>query len=135
MNLYDRDDGFRKFTLAEANDTIGEVIAATEETLRKLELLKQEFNADKTQDPKAAEDRLTKETETILRQWSSRIVALGAYPKGYFTVDFKSHIPDTLLCWTLGEDQICHTHKIYETFKHRAPIKTAPNIGFEDSLN
>jgi hypothetical protein len=71
----------------------------------------------------------------ILAKWSKSVVKFGAYPKGFFTVDFKSPIPDTLLCWTYGEDRISHTHKVYETFKQRIPITDPSKMGFEESVN
>jgi len=135
VNLYDKDDGFRQFSLAEANEILPDVVSATETTLQKLEKVKKEFDAEKKSGPKRAEKVLTERSQKILENWSRTIVSLGAYPKGYFTVDFKSHVPDTLLCWTLGEDQIGHTHKIYETFRERIAITSASHIGFENTTN
>jgi len=135
MNLYDKDDGFQKFSLSEANKILPDVIFATEATLRKLEAVKKKFNLEKNSNANQAEEILTKRTQKILENWSRTIAAFGAYPKGYFTVDFKSHVPDTLLCWTLGEEKIEHTHKIYETFKERIPITSAAHIGFENTTN
>ncbi len=40
-----------------------------------------------------------------------------------------------LLCWTYGEEEITHVHKIYETFKDRTLIKDEELLGFEESIN
>lgn len=135
MNLYDKDDGFKRFTLEEANALLPEVITVTERTIQLLEMAKTNFEAEKSIDLKAAQTKFDSETADILDDWSRKIVALGGYPKGYFTVDFKSPIPDTLFCWTMGETMVTHTHKIYESFKDRIPIQDKPKLGFEQSLN
>jgi len=129
MNLYDKDDGFRSFTLDEANQLLPTIIAITEEYMRELE------KAKETLDDGDDNERLTLKSTEILTEWSQEIVDLGVYPKGYFTVDFKSTVPDTLLCWTYGESAIIYTHKIYESFNDRIPIRDDGTIGFEDALN
>lgn len=132
MNLYDKDDGFRTFTLNEANALLPKIIAATERTLIQLEHIREQRQADGLAAPV---DEYDEETAEILQSWSAEMVKLGVYPKGFFTVDFKSHIPDTLLCWTFGETEIGHVHKIYESFKDRVAIKDKKLLGFEDSIN
>ena len=122
VNLYDKDDGFKKFTLDEANALLPEIIAVTDKTVQLLQFVKNEFEVND-------------EKIHILESWTGEIISFGVYPKGYFTVDFKSPIPDTLFCWTYGEQKIMHTHKIYETYKNRVPIKDKPIAGFENELN
>jgi hypothetical protein len=135
MNLYDKDDGFRSFTLAQANALLPEIINITEETVRLLDEVKTNFESEKIIDEVSAQDQFETESAIILQEWAEDIVALGVYPKGYFTVDFKSPIPDTLFCWTYGEKLITHTHKVYESFKDRVPIRDESIPGFEQSLN
>ncbi|RMF56959.1 MAG: DUF2203 family protein [Calditrichaeota bacterium] len=135
MNLYDADDGFRRFTLEEANEVLPEIIEITEEAVQELEALKNAFQAEKVVDELAAREKLEEESEVILHDWANRIVQLGVYPKGFFTVDFKSPIPDVLFCWTYGEESISYTHRIYESFKDRIPIEDDATLGFEQSLN
>lgn len=129
MNLYDKDDGFTVFTLQEANALLPLIIELTEKAMNRLERIKEDF------DVLDNKELLQVKSSEILAEWSQQVVELGVYPKGYFTVDFKSEIPDTLLCWTYGETAIMHTHKIYERFKDRIPIRDDMQIGFEDSLN
>jgi hypothetical protein len=136
QNIYDKNDGFRQFTIQEANAILPQVIDITEIAINKLDRLKKELESDSAQADNADENaRFERESIEILQSWAHAIVTLGAYPKGYFTVDFKSPVPDTLFCWTYGESGIGHTHKIYETFKERIPIEDVDAIGFENSRN
>ena len=136
MNIYDKDDGFRQFSLHEANVLLNAIINLTEATVQKLEAIKKELEAQRALGHDAgAEAAFERDSIEILENWAREVVGIGAYPKGYFTVDFKSHIPDTLLCWTYGEQVISHTHKTYETFKDRIPIDDVKMFGFEDSRN
>ncbi|MFQ5865291.1 MAG: DUF2203 family protein [bacterium] len=135
MNLYDKDDGFRCFTLEEANGVLPEIINITKETVRRLDEAKRNFESEKIINEVFAEDQFDTESAIILQKWAEDIVDLGGYPKGYFTVDFKSPIPDTLFCWSYGEKLISYTHKVYESFKDRIPIHDKGMPGFEQSLN
>ena len=135
MNLYDKDDGFRIFSLEEANLVLPDVIKITEIAADSLEDAKMRMKSEGIDDNVLAQRRFEEDTSVILEEWAQEIMALGIYPKGYFTVDFKSGIPDTLFCWTYGEEVISHTHKIFESFKDRLPIRNNVVPGFEDSLN
>ena len=135
MNLYDKDDGFATFTIAEANGLLPKIIVVTKEAVSALQRLKREFEENRPIDAESAQEHMDKETGEVLQNWSGLIIELGVYPKGYFTVDFKTEIPNMLLCWTHGEEEITHAHKIYETFKDRTPIKDEELLGFEESIN
>ncbi len=135
MNIYDKDDGFRIFSLVEANLVLPDVIKITAIAADSLEDAKMRMKSEGIDDNVLAQRRLEEDTSVILEEWAQEIMALGIYPKGYFTVDFKSRIPDTLFCWTYGEEVISHTHKIFESFKDRLPIRKNIIPGFEDSLN
>lgn len=132
---YSDDDGFRRFTLAEANGLLPEIIRITEETLEKLQRLHALQKEESQRDPVKAQEHFNDQTMNVLENWSRQVAAMGVYPKGFFTCDFKTHNPDTLFCWTYGEDRISHTHKVYENFKHRRPIQEPHMDGFEFSLN
>ena len=134
MNLYDKDDGFKKFTLEKVNALLPTIIAVTVKTLQRLQLNDSQINQT-FPNVDLAETNFDDKNMRILNEWGQQISALGAYPKGYFTVDFKSPIPDTLFCWKYGEKTVTHTHKIYETFRDRISIQGKPLIGFEDMLN
>jgi len=135
MNLYDNDDGKRRFTLDEANRVLPDLISATEKIVTGLEILRKKHDIDVDMRLENANQEFQKEASQLLASWSKQVADLGAYPKGYFVVDFMSKVPGTLLCWTFGEYKIMHTHKIFEKFKHRRPIRDEINIGFEYSLN
>lgn len=134
MNLYDKDDGFKKFTLEEVNALLPKIITMTERTLQRLRLNDSKINQTFPNVDLSQTD-FDENSKQILDEWGRQISVLGAYPKGYFTIDFKSPIPDTLFCWKYGEQTVTHTHKIYETFKDRISIHRKPLIGFEDMLN
>ncbi len=135
MNIYDRDDGFHVFTLEKANALLPDVIKITEIALDSLEDAKMRMKSEEIDDKVLAQRRFEENTSVILEEWAQEIMALGIYPKGPFTVDFKSRIPGTLFCWTYGEEVITHTHKIFESFKDRVPVRNNVLPGFEDSLN
>ena len=135
MNIYDKDDGFRIFSLEEANLVLPDVIKITAIAAESLKDAKMRMKSEEIDDNVRAQRKFEKETSVIFEEWAQEIMALGIYPKGYFTVDFKSPIPDTLFCWTYGEEVISHTHKIFESFKDRSPIRNNVLPGFEDSLN
>lgn len=134
MNLYDRDDGFKTFTIDEANSILPQVISETERTVRLLKTIRDDCESQQI-DEAEAQRKFEEESAHTLEAWSREIANLGAYPKGFFTVDFKSPVPDTLFCWTLGEDRILHTHKTYESFKDRVPIRNDFTAGFDDQMN
>ncbi|MFQ5709714.1 MAG: DUF2203 family protein [bacterium] len=135
MNLYDKDDGFKQFTLDEANTLLPEIIAATDNIVAELRDLEDRLRIEFDVDSSFAKQELEEESAILLQKWAEVMVTLGVYPKGYFTVDFKSPVPDTLFCWTYGEKKITHTHKIYENFKERMPIQNNTMPGFEQSMN
>lgn len=135
MNLYDRDDGFRNFSLEQANALLPRIIAITEGAVELLRTLREEFEAAGMGASTIAQSEFDETCGHILANWSREVADLGVYPKGYFTVDFKSPVPDTLLCWTFGEHMVSHSHKIYESFKDRIPVTEMPDLGFEKSLN
>ncbi len=135
MPAYTDEDGFRRFTLAEANALLPQIIQITEEALNVLQHLRARQKVEEEYDVQKAQEHFNTETMKVLEQWSKQIAALGVYPKGFFTCDFKTPNPDTLFCWTYGEERVTHTHKVYENFKHRRPIREPHLDGFEFSLN
>lgn len=135
MNLYDKDDGFKCFTLDEANAMLPDIIVITEKALQALGDAQNRMETQEIIDQFSAQDKFESESANILQQWTQQMVALQVYPKGYFTVDFKSPVPDTLFCWTYGEEEITHIHKVYESFNDRIPIQNKTMPGFEQSLN
>lgn len=135
MNLYDKDDGFRVFTLAEANAILPEVIRVTEQAMQSLEILKNKLTTEVLIDEELARHQFEEQSGAFFERWAEEVIAMGTYPKGYFTVDFKSPVPDTLFCWTYGEDTVSHTHKVFQGFKDRVPIENGISPGFQSTLN
>jgi hypothetical protein len=114
--------GSRVFSLQEANDLVPRLVGLTSEIVRKLDQIKEACRAKWKGEEAQLPEEILKEIEDTLQDWSERIQKLGAYPKGYFTVDFQSFDPELLYCWTYGEDKIEYTHKVWENFSHRRPL-------------
>ena len=113
---------YRAFTLQEANETLPEVIRITEEYIERLTAVEEPWSrlGLKKFDPL----RGVAEEDLIRVEWAQRMVWMGIQAKGFFVVDFQSPDPDTLYCWTYGEDVISHEHKTWETFTNRRRIKS-----------
>ena len=130
-----KNDDMPHFTLEQANTVVPKVIAVTEQTLGDLQDARVRMESEKLFNETDARQSYDLQVALTLERWSKEIIRLGAYPKGFFTVDFKSFLPDTLLCWTLGEDEITHAHKVWEIFKHRRQIEHPQVYSMALSLN
>lgn len=123
------------FTLEQANAVLPKIIAITEQAMGDMQDARVRMESEQLFNETDAQQSYNIQVALTLERWSKEIIQLGAYPKGYFTVDFKSFLPDTLLCWTFGEDEISHTHKVWETFKHRRQIEHPEVYSMALSLN
>jgi len=130
-----KNDDMPFFTLEQANAVLPKVIAKTEQTVEELDDARVRMESEQLFNESDAQQSYDIQVASSLERWSKEIIQLGAYPKGFFTVDFKSFLPDTLLCWTFGEDEISHTHKVWETFKHRRQIEHPEVYSMALSLN
>ncbi len=117
------------FSLAEANEIVPRVAHFTSDVVRDLERIRQEYKVDPGNPTTSMPEAVLREVEEALRSWCDRIIDLGAYPKGYFTVDFQSADPELLYCWSYGEDTIRFTHKVWENFSHRRPLAASLETG------
>ena len=123
----------RVFSLSEANELIPVVSELTAGVVEHLEAIRQRHALHESEVEEYLPERVLKEIEQTLHQWSEGIQQLGAMPKGYFTVDFQSLDPELLYCWTYGEDRIGYTHKAWENFLHRRPL-SGGKVGAADHL-
>jgi hypothetical protein len=112
----------RIFSLAEVNALVAQVANVTAEVVRLLDRIRERYGLEPGTGSQAIPDEAIKEIEEALNAWNSSINDLGAYPKGYFTVDFQSRDPELLYCWSYGEDKIEFAHKTWENFTHRRPL-------------
>ncbi len=143
MNEYDqnehehsyKNDEMPSFTLEQANAVLPKVIVITEQTVEDLDDARVRMESEQLFNESDAQQSYDIQVALTLERWAKEILRLGAYPKGYFTVDFKSFLPDTLLCWTYGESEISHTHKVWENFKHRRQIEHPEVYSMALSLN
>ncbi|PYU92229.1 MAG: hypothetical protein DMG08_13445 [Acidobacteria bacterium] len=119
-------DGAQKiYSLTEANELVPLIADITADVVRQLDGIRQRYKTGAEEGEPAVPEWVLKEIEDALRDWSNRVLELGAVPKGYFTVDFQSVDPELLYCWTYGEDKIAYTHKVWENFSHRKPIASS----------
>lgn len=128
-------DNMPFFTLEQANAVVPKIIALTEQAVEDLDDARVRMESERLFNEPDAQQSYDLQIALTLERWAKEIVRLGAYPKGYFTVDFKSFLPNTLLCWTFGELSISHTHKVSENFKHRRQIEHPEVYSMELSLN
>ena len=109
---------YRVFTLEQANGTVPEVARLTSEVQRRLDELRRAYDGADLE----AGQMLETGTRELLTSWQDAILAIGAEPKGIFTVDFRTPDPNVLWCWTVNEPEIRHRHFTWESFKHRIEI-------------
>jgi len=122
-------DGVSKiYSLAEANELVPVIADITADVVSQLDGIRQRYKTGVDEAEPAVPEWVLKEIEEALRDWSNRVLELGAVPKGYFTVDFQSVDPELLYCWTYGEDKISYTHKVWENFSHRRPIASSAEV-------
>ncbi len=106
---------FRVFSIEEANRLVPVVADLTERT-------KASLAAVQAAEPVTTHPDADHDAREILHQWAQEILALGAQPKGVFTVDFRSPDPNLLWCWAPGESEIRHRHFTWESFKDRISV-------------
>lgn len=58
---------------------------------------------------------------TVVREWAERIEALGALPKGVWTVDFDSG-QGFYFCWSHDEEDLAFFHLYEDGFPGRKPL-------------
>lgn len=126
---------FPIFTLEQANMLVPKLIEITGEVIQEIEHAKARQKTEAALNNTELVESLEEEIAEILQRWSQQVAQLGVYPKGYFTCDFRSPDPSAYLCWTYGEHEIRHTHKVWETFKDRKPIDDPRLNGISMSLN
>lgn len=112
---------YRIFTLDEANRAVPEVARLTARVQNRLTELRHAYDENDPETGRALE----RETRELLEEWQDSIRAIGAAPKGVFTVDFRSPDMNVLWCWTESEAEISHRHYTWETFKDRIEIGKA----------
>jgi hypothetical protein len=133
MNM--RPEEFPIFTLEQANMLVPKLVELTSEAIQEIEHARARQKTETVVNNSEVADNLEAEVAEILERWSKRMAQLGVYPKGYFTCDFRSPDLSAYLCWTYGEHEVRHTHKVWESFKDRKPIDDPRLNGISMSLN
>lgn len=108
----------RRFTLAEARETLPLIKRLTAQAARELEpvavgLRRQGLDGSEL---KAYE----KDYERIVRRWAGKVERLGLVVKGLWLVAFDTG--DGYLCWTHPEHDVDFYHAYHEGFAARRPL-------------
>ena len=108
------------FTYHEARQLVPEVGRLTSETTERVGqfTLLQARYAEGSPQYRKLRDWMT----MALQRWAEGIQALGARPKVMWIVDFDAG-EGYLYCWTLGESDLTHFHRVEEGFAGRKPLR------------
>jgi len=68
-----------------------------------------------------SEEAIAERMDEVVTEWAGEIIAMGALPKGIFTVDFDSG-RGFYYCWSLDEQELTHYHGYDEGFAGRKPL-------------
>ena len=90
MNLYDNDDGFRKFTVKEANELLPEIIRLTDSVIYELEQLKEKLETDSASVEDVVES-FERESVEILEDWAKSDCTIWCLSKRLFYYRFQIH--------------------------------------------
>ena len=107
------------FTYEEARALIDQVAARTAAADERLLQLRQQLEEMPPHSSRAV--KLNEWINTVINQWAEDILALGALPKGLWTVDFDSG-EGYYFCWMLNEPDLTHFHMYEEGFMGRKPL-------------
>ncbi len=111
------------FTYDEASGSLEEVREITTSAHNRL----QDYR-DRIEEAPPGSRRAKKLSEwinTVIDQWAEEISAIGAVPKGLWTVDFDSG-KGYYFCWTLNEKHLSYFHNYEEGFLGRKPLSEIP---------
>ena len=116
----------RIFSYEEASELLDAVRQFTSEAHNRLQELRAQIDALPGGSKRAR--KLSEWINTVIHQWSEEMMAMGALPKGLWTVDFDSG-KGFYYCWTLNEATLAYFHKYEEGFiarKHLSEIESGP---------
>jgi hypothetical protein len=90
----------------------------------------QELTAEmqRTAKGSARAQKLKEWINTAIAHWAERIEAIGALPKGVWTVDFDSG-EGFYFCWTHDEEDLTHYHLYEEGFPGRKLLTDTHKAG------
>ena len=109
----------RTFTLDEARTLIADVREITREAQGQAQALSTQMARAPRGSAQAG--KLKEWVDQVVHHWGERIEALGASPKGVWTVDFDSG-EGFFYCWTYDEEDLAYFHLYEEGFPGRKPL-------------
>ena len=120
------------FSYDEASALLDEVRTLTTAAHDRLQALRAQAQGAAPGSPRAK--KLSEWINNVIQQWAEDIMALGALPKGLWTVDFDSG-KGYYFCWTLNEARLAFYHTYEEGFTGRKPLSELPDAGPPTLLN
>jgi hypothetical protein len=109
----------RTFTYAEACALLDDVRRKTQAADERLQQLRAGIERVEKESERA--EQISAQMSDAVHRWAEDILAVGALPKGLWTVDFDSG-QGFFYCWTLNEDELSHYHTYEEGFRGRRPL-------------
>jgi hypothetical protein len=120
----------RIFRYDEASALLEPVRERTLAAHERVQTLRAQLEGVATDSPQAV--KLGEWIDTTIQQWAEDILALGALPKGLWTVDFDSG-RGYFYCWSLNEARLTHYHRYEDGFAGRKPLSDLSEEG-EDGV-
>ena len=109
----------RIFTYDEASALLEEVRVLTRAAHERLQALRAQASEAAPGSLRAR--KLAEWINTAIHQWAEDMNALGAQPKGLWTVDFDSG-RGYYYCWSLDEARLAYYHNYEEGYAGRRPL-------------
>jgi hypothetical protein len=109
----------KTFTYAQACALLGDVRRKTQAADERLQQFRAEIETAGKESERA--EQIGAQMNEVVHRWAEDILAVGALPKGLWTVDFDSG-QGFFYCWTLNEDELTHYHTYEEGFRGRKPL-------------
>jgi len=112
----------KRFSYEEARALVPDVREKTVHANEQVQELRARVESAKQDSARAR--KLNEWINMVINRWAEEIVALGALPKGLWTVDFDSG-EGFYYCWSLNEDDLSYFHLYEEGFLGRKPLSEA----------
>jgi hypothetical protein len=122
----------KTFTYDEASALLEDVRTLTTAAHERLQALRAQAEGATPGSQRAK--KLSEWINNVIHQWAEDIMALGALPKGLWTVDFDSG-QGYYFCWTLNEARLAFYHNYEQGFMGRKPLSELPDVGPPVLLN
>lgn len=108
----------RIFTFSEASNLLDEVRVITQSASLRMASVRSQSVA---RPGSKRHHKVNEWCNRVIESWADQVTALGAHPKGLWTVDFDSG-EGFFYCWELDEPRLAYMHGYEEGFSGRRPL-------------